>query len=132
MARGGQQSNNKLRHLRETGTTLAQLFGAWAVEQKSLSRCQDTQKALQDVLQVLSLSFAPSRPSALSPLSVPPLCVSLWQSKPRAVLTGWAQGTDDPPDELLEAAEQACEEYDRSMSMTATLRDKYLSFTSVS
>lgn len=86
------QSNNKLRHLRETGTTLAQLFGAWAVEQKSLSRCQDTQKALQDVLQ----------------------------------------GTDDPPDELLEAAEQACEEYDRSMSMTATLRDKYLSFTSVS
>ncbi len=47
----------------------------------------------------------------------------------------WAtgrQGHDDPPDELLEAAELACEEYDRAMSMTATLRDKYLALHCVS
>ena len=38
------------------------------------------------------------------------------------------QADDDPPEELLEAAERACEFYDNAISNTDALRQQYLAF----
>jgi hypothetical protein len=38
------------------------------------------------------------------------------------------QADDDPPEELLEAAERACEVYDNAIRNTDALRQQYLAF----
>ena len=38
------------------------------------------------------------------------------------------QADDDPPEELLEAAERACEFYDNAIRNTDALRQQYLAF----
>ena len=40
----------------------------------------------------------------------------------------YVQAEEDPPEELLEAAEKACEIYDGAIKSTEALQQKYLAF----
>ena len=83
-----------------------QLSNAWNNEKKVLNRCKDVERALEDALKVsCSLVLPPSE----------------------QVL----QDVKDPPEELLRAAERACEEYDRAISATSILREKFLSLSTL-
>eukprot|EP00960_Hanusia_phi_P004733 137613-Hanusia_phi.AAC.3 len=102
----GLQFQIRIRLIRDTLSLVNQLGNAWSNEKKALNRCKEVEKTLEDALKVSSL---------LSPSSTD----RTWQE------------VNDPSDELLRAAEKACEEYDRAISATSILREKFLSLSTL-
>lgn len=133
-----------MQRLRETSEHLQQLLNIKKAEHAADTHYRGTQSALQTALQVLTLAFLSSNPwRSVKWLSRHYRLALFWllltSSHRFASRTAMpcaachfvrAQAGEDPPEELLEAAENACEAYDGAIRNTEAMSQKYLEFCS--
>jgi hypothetical protein len=143
-----EHSSSMSRKLQQLSTLVKQVLAVKTSDHVAFGLCQSTQLDLQNALQVSFVSckylfaclhkicirhilgFAPCSASITCSLVAIGCSPCQFSNNYRWFLFVQMKTMEDPPEELFDAAEKACEAYDGSTSHTQAIRQKFLTICS--